>query len=420
MMPTLPDIATLQPQQLTLANGNTLNLFASDGIEMFKLDIAFEAGSAYQPQLLCAAAANQLVTEGSSRHTAQQLAEWLDFRGIVVEKSPDTFTSTVTVYAMPKYAAELFPLLLEILTEPAYSDDEFRIYANKRRQQLLTNFQKTDFVARKLFYTNLFGPKNILGACATPADIDSLTADAVRRFHSQRYHLGNATLALAGKFNQQTINAFDATFGSIEPVGGLSRLSSPEPDSTITGVANAVVDGAAQTTVRVGRILPMCWDSVDYARFLLLNTVLGGYFGSRLMSNIREDKGYTYGIYSQTRIFRGSLVFYITADVDSAHADDTLNEIRREMQRLQTEPVPDAELDIVRNYMAGDFLRTIDGIFERSERYMNLVANDIDETLARNLFAAIADATPADLMQLARTVLDFDRMTITLAGPGKK
>ena len=148
---------------------------------------------------------------------------------------------------------------------------------------------------------------------------------------------------------------------------------------------------------------------------MVLNTILGGYFGSRLMSNLREDKGYTYGIYSQTQIFRNSIALFITADVATDATADAVAEINREIDLLRQQPVADAELDRVRNYMMGDFIRSIDGTFEISERYRQMVATDVDERLSAQLLDAIATVTPAQLLDLAQTTLT-DLTTVT-AGP---
>ena len=176
------------------------------------------------------------------------------------------------------------------------------------------------------------------------------------------------------------------------------------------------IAGAVQTTVRVGRLLPVAWDDPDYARLMLLVTILGGYFGSRLMSNLREDKGYTYGIYARTQIYRGAIVFYTSADVAGDVADDAEREIMHELQRLVDDPVPQAELDLVRTVLAGDFLRSVDGIFERSARFVDMLGTDVTELLTDNLREALATTTPSDLQRLAAEHLAPQMMTVCRAG----
>ena len=173
---------------------------------------------------------------------------------------------------------------------------------------------------------------------------------------------------------------------------------------------------ATQTSLRVGRVLPLAWDSPDYARFMLLTTLLGGYFVSRLMRNIREDKGYTYGIYARTQIYRGLIVFFITADLSAGTEQAALDEIFRELKLLRSVPVGDDELALVKTVMAGDFLRSVDGIFERSTRFCDMLATGVDERLTERIRSSLGETTPAQLLDLAVRLLDPADMTVCLAG----
>jgi predicted Zn-dependent peptidase len=172
---------------------------------------------------------------------------------------------------------------------------------------------------------------------------------------------------------------------------------------------------AVQSSLRIGRVLPLAWHDLRYAQFMVLSTVLGGYFGSRLMSNIREDKGYTYGIYSQTHVYRDSIVFFITAEVAAQATGPAVSEVMREIERLQQQPIPEEELERVRNVMMGDFIRSIDGTFELSERYRQMYFTDVTEQLTTNYFDAVQHVTPAQLQTLAQHLLT-DLTTVT-AGP---
>ena len=149
---------------------------------------------------------------------------------------------------------------------------------------------------------------------------------------------------------------------------------------------------------------------------MVLNTILGGYFGSRLMTSVREEKGYTYGIYSQTHIYRDSIVFSISADVGNEVVQPALQAILDELKRLQDEPVSDKELDIVRHYMEGDFLRSIDGLFECSERYRQMQIIGLSERFTNNFFAAIRTVTPTQLQALAQRFLSSSDLLQVIVG----
>ena len=180
------------------------------------------------------------------------------------------------------------------------------------------------------------------------------------------------------------------------------------------------VEGAVQNSLRIGLRLPFGWCDRDYATFMVLSTILGGYFGSRLMTTIREEKGYTYGIYSMTRMRRDSLSFGIISDVAAERAD-AVADIVAEMRRLCDEPVGDEELTLVRNCMVGDFMRSVDGVFERSERFCQMLTCGIDERFTDNYFDAIEPdnpscATPQRMQAMAQRLFDPEQMVLVSAG----
>lgn len=411
-----PSRQNLLPKQHALPNGNTLYYFENDALELVKLDITVEAGSAYQSFKCQAHAANQLFGEATGLRDAREVAEFIDFRGIVVERMADIYAGNVSFYFLRRYAEELFPLLREMFDSPQVTQAMFDAYAAKRRQQLAVGFQKTGYVARNRYYELIFGLGHPLGTYARPADVDLLTCEAVSGFVRDRYRLGRAHLVLSGKVDEALLALADRWLApepgpALSVAGATPFVSSPEHRSYCT------VENAVQSTIRIGRLLPFAWDSMEYARFMVLNVVLGGYFGSRLMSNIREEKGYTYGIYSQTQIYRDGLLLYIVADVAAETAQAAVDEVFAELDRLRREPVSDEELERVRSFMMGDFIRSVDGVFEVSERYRQMVASGVTEQFADNLIEAIRTATPAQLQALASEIFADPDLYAVVAGP---
>lgn len=415
-MVSLPDTATLLPQEHPLATGGTLYAFPSVSTDLVKIDLIHEAGSAYQPQPLCAAAANRLFAVASDDMEARQLAEFMDYRGIVVDHNPDILTASTSVYFLRRYLDELLPVLQQLLLHPAFPQDDFEVFLSKRRQELQAMQRKTREVARRLFYQTLFGTDHPLGRYAEPDDADRLDRETVVCFFHRRYR--SRQLIVSGNIDAELI---EKVTESLAPLQVEESKNQKVEDLISTfhyqlSTIKVAVPGAVQTTLRVGRILPLRWDSVDYARFMLLTTLLGGFFGSRLMSNLREDKGYTYGIQAHTQIYRGVIVLYITTDVAASAADAAEEEIRRELQRLCDEPVGDDELAMVKTVLIGDFIRSVDGVFERSERLRSMLATDVDETFTDNLREALQTTTADHLLQLSRRFLQPADMLYCRAG----
>lgn len=423
LSPADVDRGGLVPQCYRMKNGQTIYYFVDNHINLLRLDIVFEAGSALQSKRMQTAAAIQLISEGTRHHTAQEIAEFLDFRGIVLEKTNDSVTSQLTVYTLSRYLDDLLPILYEMLTEPLYSQDEFEVFISKRRQRMQSDWQKTSYVARNHFWEHLYGFSHPLGGYAVPDDLDVLTVEDVREFHNRYHRLSQSRLVVSGHVTSEVLQAVDGCFSQmpwISPV--MTQLPSPCAD-TAAGLFQYEMPHAVQNTLRVGRLLPFRWDDVRYAQFMVLSTLLGGYFGSRLMSNLREDKGFTYGIHAMTQVNRGSILFYILTDVAADKSQEALGEIMKEIARLREEPVPEEELQLVRNTMLGDFMRSIDGVFECAERYGQMCDSDIDERFTDNFMAVLTEGnphfvTPAVLQTLAQQILDDNSLLQISAGKG--
>lgn len=421
-MISIPPTDTLVPRIHSVASGHQFYYFPSD-TELVKIDLLSEAGSAYQQQPLVAAAANKLFAVASSRMDAEQLSEFFDFRGIIVESNNNTLQSATTFYTLSRHLDALLPVLDDLVHAPTFPEREFDIYRRERKQKIMASQQKTSDMARRLFYEALFGRNHPLGCYATPEDAENLSLDAVKQHYVDYHRAETLDIVLAGHVDDRLLGAMEklsAGVAGMPPAKG-KRINTLNYETQHAASQQEKrydfsIPSSVQSTIRVGRILSLRWDDLDYARMMLLVTILGGYFGSRLMSNLREDKGYTYGIYARTQIYRGVIVFYITADVAGNAIDDAEKEIMHELQRLVDEPVSDEELDLVRTVLAGDFLRSVDGIFERSARFCDMLGTDITEQLTDNLRTALNETTAVQLQELAQRLMKPSDMIVCRAG----
>ena len=412
-MITLPDTATLQPL-LCHFGEDEVYIFRSTTTPLLRIDLLFQAGSAYQQQPLCASAAARMLVTATSRLDSAQLAEYLDFRGIIVEPYSDTYQTALTFYTLDRYADDLMPIIADLLQSPAFSQADLDVWRNRRHAEIAALEQRSSHIARRHFYQALYGPDHPLGRYATADDALRLNHDAVRQ-HILRHYIGqHHTTVLAGHIDENS-KLIEHIPLSTPPTSKPSPLT-PQISHSSPSHIRVPIPQSVQTSLRIGRLLPLTWDQPDYASFLILTTLLGGYFGSRLMTNLREDKGYTYGIYAHTQIYRDSIVFYILADIAAGQADEAVQQIFAELDRLRTQPVSDQELQLVRNVFVGDFLRSVDGVFELSQRFCDMKANHVDERLTDNIRHALATTTPADLQRLAANLLDPASMTVVLAG----
>lgn len=410
----IPSIDTLRPEIVTLAGGRQVFAFRNKSTSLVRLDFLHEAGSYYQPSPLVSGAACKLHLAAGGSYNADRLSEFMDYRGILVDHGPSILQTDTSVYFLRRYAEELLPVLTEVMREPAFPQQQFEAWCSKRRQEMLSARRKTGEVARKMFYKSLFGESHPLGRFAEAEDVDRLRVQAVRDFYNEHYGLEQTTIVAGGDVDDQLLALIDRYFQG--EARNEKREVLAQPNVKAEGVIEEKIDGAVQTTVRVGRVLPLRWDEMDYARFMLLVTALGGYFGSRLMGNLREDKGYTYGIYARTQIFRRVIVFFVTADVAAGTAETAVQEIKNEFRRLREEPMGAEELEMVKRVFVGDFLRSVDGVFELTARFCDMLGTDVDERLTENLRRAINETTAPQLQELAGRLLKDDDMLYCLAG----
>ena len=408
-MLTIPETNLLRPR---LVNG--VYTFPSDNTELVKMDLLYEAGSAYQTKKLCATAAAQMFSVATSAMDSAALSEFMDFRGILTESDCQVYQATVTFYFLRRYADDLLPVVADMLRGMAFSKADFDVWKKRRRQEMLSALQKPDAVARREYYRALFGAGHPLGRYATVDDLDILSADDVRRFFDDYYRPDRLTVVVAGAVDTMLLESVGKYIAIAAPLAKRDLL----PSATRTGedTVHVHIPNATQTAIRVGRLLPFGWESEEYARFVLLTTILGGYFGSRLMSSLREDKGYTYGIYARTQIYRGAIVFYVTANVASGRSADAVGDIMLEFEKLSRQAVPDEELRLVKTVFAGDFMRSVDGIFERSARFCDMYATGVTELLTDNLRDVMSSATAESIQKTAESLLAPSEMTVSTAG----
>jgi predicted Zn-dependent peptidase len=232
-------------------------------------------------------------------------------------------------------------------------------------------------------------------------------------------HIGSqgATIILSGKLSDVEINAVTKHFG--ETIWGRSNVNrSNSLSDAELGSKQVFVpkQGALQSAVRMGREL-FNRSHPDYPDLTVANTILGGYFGSRLMKNIREEKGYTYGIGSYLLTFRDSGAFVISTEVGAGYTQQTLHEIRNELNRLISEPVPEDELDRVRSYLLGEALRSLNGPFAIADNIMSLHNfNNLDYDFYNRLMTSIRTITPQRIMEVAAKWLSPDLLVECVAG----
>lgn len=408
-----------KPEIFELSNGFKVVVINAGTQDLCKIEIIFRAGTRYQTQPLVANAAISLLSEGTSKRTSAQIAEELDFYGSFLEPSFSRDFSSISFYTIGKHFYPSVDVLSDILLNPVYPQHELEIFCRKGKQSLLVELEKVSTLSRQRFFSALFGSSHPYGSFATPHDYDHLSREAVKSFR-QRFHTSqNGLVVIAGKLDSKQVNFLLRQIDV--PSFKLKKkeiTDLPEYQTTTRRVFTYKKD-AVQSSIRIGTIWPKR-NHADMPGLNVLNTLLGGYFGSRLMRHIREEKGYTYGVTSYILPFSELSVFLVSTEVGAGLAEATMNEVFHEMKRLQTEPLPTEELELVKGYMTGQLLRTFDGPLAIAESMASLHQyNNLDFGYIEKLVNTINNITSEQLKDLACRYLDTGKMVVSIAGGDK-
>jgi zinc protease len=399
-----------------LHNDIPLYILNAGNEDVLRLEVVFEAGAKYADYPLVASFTNMMMMEGTKNRNSKEIAEQLDFYGAYLHLNADRDFGEATLFTLTKHFEKTLEILIDILRNPTFPGEELSVLIDNKRQKFQIDEQKVKTLAAKKFNKVVFGKDNIYGRNTTISDFDSLTVQQLKHFHSRLYHSKNCKVIISGKINDEVLtilenyfqlNQAPKDFISDHKFSGLS--SSDERKHYIEK------PDAVQTAIRIGK--PMInKHHKDYPGLQILNTILGGYFGSRLMMNLREEKGYTYGVGSVVASLKHSGYFTTVCEVGADATNDAVKEIYYEISRLINEPIDNEELSRVRNYMLGDFVRLFDGPFAQAEAIRSVIDFDMDESYYEKYLQTLREITPSELQELAVKYFQPDSMYEIVAG----
>lgn len=417
--PVYHDIDTInivQPEKVILDNGIPLYRLNAGVQDIIKITLLFDAGSRFQPAPLVAFSANNLLTEGSQHYTAVQISEMNDFYGSYITCSTDKDSATVTLLTLRKYLDKTLPLLEDILKRPVYPEPELDTFKKRHSQQFRVEQLRNANIAHKKFVKALFGDTHPYGYELQLADFDNLHVDQLKTFYAGFYHPANCKIIVSGKVCDEDIRMINDYLGDQTWKSGTPANVPGYFFSEATGYRQKIEKpGSLQSSLRIGK--QVCNKlHEDFAGLTVVNTILGGYFGSRLMRNLREDKAYTYGINSLLISLRNAGYITIITDVGAEVAEAALHEIYSEIERLQAELVPDDELQMVRTHLMSEMLRSFDGPFAQAESLIALLEYDLENSYYENFVNRIKTIDAKEIRNLAQQYLDIQRIYEIVVG----
>ena len=400
-------------QHHTLQNGVPVYMIDAGAEEVLQIEWVYWAGNCFEQQNLIAATANYLLRNGTNTKTAFQIDEQVDYVGAYLNRSCYNEQATITLHCLNKHVHALLPLVRELVTDAVFPEEELELYKQNMKQRLSVNVRKCDFVAGRLIDTYLFGEAHPYGKFSTPEAYDALTRNDLLAFYDPFYRKGQFALFIAGKIPVGLLELLNQYFGDL-----------PNQPKTIPSHAIQMAsqkkyriqndEAGVQGAIRLARPFPTRHHP-DFIPALVLNTVFGGFFGSRLMSNIREEKGYTYGIHSYLLNLQQASAWMISTEAGKDVCEATIQEVYQEMDRLCTSLIPDDELLLVQNYMMGGLLGDLDGPFQLIARWKNLIMNGLPPEHFYKTIDGIKNCSAQQLQALAQQYLrpaDFYELVV--------
>lgn len=404
------------PVRTTLPNGIPLTVINAGEQEVVRMDVLFSGGRWQQSQKLQALFTNRMLREGTTKYTAATIAEKLDYYGSWLELSSSSEYAYITVYSLNKYLAKTLEVVESMIKEPLFPQKELQTILDTNIQQYLVNTSKVDFLAHRSLLKSLYGEQHPCGKIVMEEDYHTITPEVLREFYERHYHSGNCSIFLSGKVTDDIISRVTDIFGI--PFGQY-QLQMPKSSFPFAAIPEKRIfterEDAMQSAVKMG-CTTITREHPDYPKLRVLMTLFGGYFGSRLMSNIREDKGYTYGISAGVVFYPDSGLLIVSTETDNEYVEPLIQEVYHEIDRLHLDPVSAEELRIVRNYMLGEMCRSYESPFSLSDAWIFIVTSGLtDDYFARSL-QAVNEITPAEIQDLAQRYLCKETLKEVIAG----
>lgn len=409
------NITLIKPEHKKLGNGCNVYSFNSGGQELVRIEWIFGNLRFNPAKPLLNVAVNTLLTDGTASMTAAQIADTIDFYGAFLQVDYSYDQSQVTLYTLTKHLASTLPVIKDVITDSIFPEKELETFVRNQQQKLQVSLQKNDFVARRLFNKALNG-ETIYGLAAEPEDFKSLKREDLQQHFKEMYQPANCTMVIAGQVDDEALALLTDTFengwdNQAVPADTMQPSLTPSAERFFyTEKADAL-----QSAIRIG--MPFINRThVDFPAVQVLNTVLGGYFGSRLMANIREDKGYTYGIGSGMTSFKQTGSFFIASEVGADVCRSAVGEIEKEVNLLKTDLIPEDELSLVRNFMLGSLLGSLENVFSHADKFKNLYFAGLDYDYYERYTSTVKNITSEDLKALANKYWDFDSFYKVIVG----
>ena len=419
--PKIKVIKEINPQESNnykLTNGIPVSSFNLGTQEVIKIELVYNTGTKDLENTVILSAIAALFADASSNKSSGKIIENLDFHGSYVKTSVEKDNLSFMLFCTTNKLSEALPLFVESVLDSVYNEKALQTFLNNAKEKLKTELEKVNTICNREFTKSIF-KRSPYNRVVELSNFDNIIAEDLYKFKEEYIQTDKMSIYVAGNFNDDEIkNSLNKYFGYL--IINSKNTNSYNKFNSKPVKKNIEKEGSLQSAIRIGKILDVDFGSQEYFNLKFLNVVLGGYFGSRLMSNIREDKGYTYGISSFISANNRAISFNIATEVGAKVTLAALKEIYKEIVLLQNELVSDKELELVKNYLSGNLLNSITGPFALSNQYKKLRLKGTDFSFLKNYLDSIHKIDSNTLRSIAVNHLQIDSMSEIVVGPSNK
>jgi zinc protease len=400
----------ISPDKFLLSENASLYWMKEVPNETARLDFMFDAGTIRDSNLLSSLVAGLLLS-GTQKKSSTEIHNELDYLGAFFDVGLSHESVLVSFYALNKNMLAVFKIFEEAIENVTFPQNEIDELIRERKQKLQVNLEKVSFLSQREFQKKLFAGTDYARQIQLE-NYELAKRSEITQFHYKNYKKGLRKVFLVGNLEENHVKLIAE--------GAKKWCISENPSfenefNNQSGIFHIEKKETVQSAIRIGKTM-FNKNHTDFIGISILNTILGDYFGSRLMKNIREDKGYTYGISSMEVELASSGYFMIGTEVGANQKDLAIAEIKFEIERLQSELIPKEELELVRNYLLGQLLKGADGTYAMCDLFLSVEAYNLDFKFYDRYINTIQNIKAKELKDLAIKYLNWNSMTIVTAG----
>ena len=396
-----------------VANGTKIYAINCSEYEVVRLSFVFHAGTITQRHPFTASATANMLAEGTANLSSQQVAERLDYFGSYFDINIDRDYSYITFCSLSKFFMQTAEVIEQVILHPTFPAEEVATYAAKRKQQLAIERRKVETIAREKFANAIFGKSHPYGISYSEDAYDSLSREHIEEHYRRCYTAEECIVVCSGNISPEVLARIESIAVQL-PTSNMAQKIVIPPFDTCHNIRHQH-DGAVQSSIRMGRLLfPRTHE--DFIPMQVLSTVLGGYFGSRLMQNLREQHGYTYGAFCAMVNFQHTGYLALATQTGKEVTEDALRQIAFEIECLQNDKISEQELALVKNIMAGELMRILDGPFGIADVTTENILCGFDNSHIQEHLQRIRATTPEELRDLAQRYLAAEDLVTVVVG----